>query len=99
MSVAANKVEKKYRNMYIKNELKILSYRYLVNNIKVKKSIRCLLLVEKLIRTIRFSRTRLVNYCILSGNSRWVFKKLHFARNELKKAATLGTLNGFRKVS
>ncbi len=99
MSKASIKKGKKYRNIFVKNELKLLSYNYLVNNINVKKRNRCILLAEKLQKAPRFSRTSLVNYCIKTGTSRWVFKKLHYSRNELKKAASTGTLVGFRKAS
>lgn len=99
MSKASILKGKKYRQIYVKNEIKLLSYNYLVNNINVEKRNRCVLLAEKLKKAPKFSRTRLVNYCIKTGNPRWVFKKLHISRNVLKKAATLGTLVGFRKSS
>lgn len=99
MSKASIKKGKKYRNIFVKNELKLLSYNYLVHNINVEKRNRCLLLAEKLKKAPRFSRTRIVNYCINTGKPRWVFKKLHYSGSELKKAATTGTLLGFRKAS
>jgi len=61
--------EKKYRKIWVYNELHLLSYNYLINSGLVKKNLRCLLLVEKLKKLPRFSRTRLVNYCIISGSS------------------------------
>ena len=99
MSKASIKKGKKYRNIFVKNELKLLSYNYLVNNINIKKSNRCILLFEKLKKAPRFSRTSIVNYCIITGKPRWVFKKLHYSRSALKEAAALGTLMGFRKAS
>ena len=70
MSKASILKGKKYRKIFVKNEIKLLSYNYLVNNINVKKRSRCILLVEKLKKAPRFSKTRLVNYCIKTGNSR-----------------------------
>jgi len=99
MSLCHLKREKYYRKIWIKNEIKLLSYNYLINNSLVNNKIRAVLFVDKLKKAPKFSRTRLVNFCILSGNPRWVFRKLHYSRQELKKAATKGTLVGFRRAS
>lgn len=99
MSLGILDKEKKYRKIWVYNELKLLSLNYLVSSDIVKKRLRCLLLVEKLKKAPRFSRTRLVNYCIISGNPRWVFKKIHYSRQEVKKAVSKRVLMGFRKAS
>ena len=99
MSFGILKKEKKYRNLWIKNELTLLSYNYLVHSAAVQNSLRIALFINKSKKSLRFSRTRLVNYCILSGNPRWVFRKLHYSRQELKKAAIIGILMGIRKLS
>lgn len=99
MAIVHIKRDKILREFFYKNELKILSYNYLINNKMVRKNIRCLLLFEKITKMPRLYKTKIVNYCIITKKPRWVFKKLHYSRQELKKAATTGYLMGFRKAS
>lgn len=91
--------DKVLRKFFYKKEIDLLSYKYLINNKLLKKNIRCLLLTERVVKWPWLYKTKIVNYCIVTKKPRWVFRKLKYSRQELKKACTTGLLIGFRKAS
>lgn len=99
MSLAIRKKNNLYRKFFVNNEIKLLSYKYLINNQKVKKNLRCLILLERLLKMPNLYKTRIVNFCLITHRPGWVFRKLHYSRQALKQAATTGLLNGIRKAS
>ena len=92
------KKNKKYSNIWQKYEIKQLSYKYLLFNKKVKKEIKRILSYYCIKNLPKYFKTHIINYCILSNNSHWVFKRMYFSRQEFKKATTLGTFMGIRKA-
>lgn len=70
MSLAIIKRGKLFRYLFKKNELKNLGYKYIIDNMKVKNKIRCLLFLEKIKKVRNSSRTKIVNFCVLSDNPR-----------------------------
>jgi ribosomal protein S14 len=92
------KKNKEYSKLWQKHELKWLSYKYLLFNKSVKKNIRQLLNYYIVKNMPKYFKSKLVNYCIISENPRWVFKKIYYSRQEFKKAVTKGTFMGIRKA-
>lgn len=92
------KKNKKYSELWRKTELKWLSYKYLLFNKRVPKDVRQIINYYTVKKMPKYFKTRIVNYCIISENPRWVFKKIYYSRQEFKKAATKGTFMGIRKA-
>ena len=92
------KLNLKYSLLWQKKELKLISYKYILNNKRVKKSIRVLMNYFCTKKMPKYFKTRIVNYCIISENPRWVFKKIYYSRQEFKAAVTKGTFMGIKKA-
>jgi len=92
------KKSKLYSEIWRKKEIKQLSYKYLVYNKKVKKELKRILNYFSIKKMPKYFKTRIINYCIISENPRWVFRKIHYSRQEFKKAVTVGTFMGIRKA-
>lgn len=92
------KKNKLYSELWRKKEIKWLSYKYLIYNVQVKKSLKRILNYYSLKKMPKYFKTRIINYCIMSENPRWVFKKIYYSRQEFKKAVTTGTFMGIRKA-
>ena len=92
------KKNKKYSILWQKSEIERLGLRYLLFNKKVKKDLKRILSFYGLKNQNKYYKTRIVNYCIISDNSRWVFKKIYYSRQEFKKAVTKGTFMGIKKA-
>jgi len=92
------KKNKKYSKLWCKSEIKSISYKYILHNKIVKKEIKYLLSYFSVKNMPKYFKTRVTNYCIISDNPRWVFKKIHYSRQEFKNAVTKGTFMGIRKA-
>lgn len=92
------KKNKLYSEIWRKKEIKLLSYKYLIFNKIVNKRIKRLLNYYTVKKMPKYFKTRIVNYCILSENPRWVFRKIYYSRQEFKKAVTTGTFMGVKKA-
>lgn len=92
------KKNKLYSKIWCKNEFKYLSYKYLIFNKQVKKELKRILNYFSMLKMPKYFKTRIINYCIISENPRWVFKKIYYSRQEFKKAVTTGTFMGVRKA-
>ncbi len=93
------KKDKKLRQVALAKELKFLSYKYLLHNPLVEEDMRFLLAYHYTGRFLtKYFKTQIVNYCVVTRNPRWVFKKVHFSRQTFKNAVTTGTFMGIRKA-
>lgn len=92
------KKNKLYSEIWRKKEIKQLGYKYLIFNEKVKKDLRRILNYYSIKKMPKYFKTRIISYCIISENPHWVFRKIHYSRQEFKKAVTRGTFMGIRKA-
>ena len=92
------KKNKKYSNLWQKNEIRQLSFKYLLFNSVVSRDLKKILNFFYLNNFGKYFKTAIVNYCIISKNPRWVFKKIFYSRQEFKKAVTKGTFMGVKKA-
>lgn len=91
--------DKIIRQRAFKAELMIRSYKYLLNNTRVDINKRFALAFIFVAKNIsKYFKTKARNYCIITKNPRWVFRRLHINRHQLKKSMTSGKLMGMRKA-
>jgi ribosomal protein S14 len=91
--------DKVIRQRAFKAEFMVRSYKYLLNNKQVDRNKRFLLSFIFVTKNIsKYFRTKVRNYCVITKNPRWVFRRLHLSRQQLKKSMTKGNLMGMRKA-
>ena len=95
------KLKKDYK---IRKELKRVEkekiiYKALIRNELIPLEIRMGIQEEMIKEIKRISRSRIQNYCIETGRSRGVIKKLGRSRITLKEKGEKGELTGWRRSS
>lgn len=88
--------DNKKRNVYKKTELiqrliKLFNFSFNTNILKF-------LLLEKIFKFKEF-RTRIVNFCVISGRSKGIYRKFKLSRIILRELSGKGYFFGLRKAS
>lgn len=97
----------KYRNLYAKNQKKLILNKFLfisfLNKKKkqknvIKKKILFLFLKSKLYSNLKFkTKTKIVRRCAISNRGRGTFRPYGFSRFFLREFMQFGILPGFKK--
>jgi small subunit ribosomal protein S14 len=91
--------DKKKRKLYLKNELKRLQYKTIINDISISKDIRYDY-IQKLNQLSRNSSpVRIKNRCILTGRGHSVYSFCRLSRIKFRELASQGSLMGVTKSS
>lgn len=94
-----NKRDKKRRLLVAKYEIKRLSLKYIINNLKFNEEAR--LSAQKKLRALptNSSKVRIRNRCVLTGRARGVYKDFKLSRIMFRDLALKGLLPGIKKAS
>ena len=90
--------DKKLR-IHVKNLENIyLAYKYILYNARFAPELRnkVYLLYHNLFQS--FSKTKVTNFCILTGRSRSILRKFRLSRLEFKHLSRVGGLNGVTRA-
>lgn len=87
----------KKRNLFAKKEIEFFQYRILLKNNTIQNIKRFIIQTRLVPLARRCSLTRIKNTCLLTNNSRNVFKYTKSARISTKNLIFLKKLNGFRR--
>jgi ribosomal protein S14 len=95
----------KVRNIYLRNEKKIILQRFLFLNLLNDKKLtsKKLFYIYVLLKNRRLSfnykvRTKIVRRCVISNRSRSNFKKYGLSRFYMRNLIQFGVLPGFKKA-
>lgn len=93
--------DKKIRKNYSINELKIIAYKFLIYNSKLKKNSNFFFNLINLNFFHNFfknnTKTKIHNYCIISGRSRGIVSFFHVSRLTFRELASQGLIPGIKK--
>lgn len=91
--------DKKKRKLYLKNELKRLQYKSIINDCSISKDIRYNY-IQKLNQLSRNSSSvRIKNRCILTGRGHSIYSFCKLSRIKFRELASKGSLMGVIKSS
>lgn len=90
----------KKRKFVLKNELKLILFKYQLSNNNLNKKIK-LLFHYKFLKNFHLdsSKTRLVNVCYKTGRSHWILREFKLSRMSFKENADQGFFNGVKRAS
>lgn len=91
--------DKKNRDKFFRNELKILVYKYgLFGNIeKEHKQFYLYKFIQRF--HLNWSMSRIVNKCLYTGRTRWVIRRYRLSRMMFKNLCDNGKIHGTRRSS
>lgn len=87
----------KKRKYFLKNEIKRIIYKSIIQNLHVKPKIRANVSKKVIkIQTNHFISRQNNNLCLNSGRFKGVLKKTNLCRHELKKFGLVGSLQNIK---
>lgn len=93
--------DKKLRNNFYKNELYVITYKYLISNILLKQNP---LFIFNMINFNYFhsylsnnSKTKMHNYCTITGRARGIIQFFHMSRLTFRELASKGLIAGLKR--
>lgn len=93
--------DKKIRKNYSVNELKIIAYKFLIYNSQLKKNSNFFFNLINLNFFHNFfknnTKTKMHNYCIISGRSRGIVSFFRLSRLTFRELITLGLIPGIKR--
>jgi len=88
------------RNKFLKNEIKRIILKSLIQNLNLKPSVRALALKKNSkIKINHFISRQNNNLCVKSGRFKGVLRLTQMSRHEMKKSALIGSLQNIKVSS
>lgn len=91
--------DKKKRKLYLKNELKRLEYKTIINDISISDEVRYQYIQKLNLLARNSSIVRIKNRCIVTGRGHSIYTFCKLSRIKLRELAAQGHLMGITKSS
>ncbi len=93
--------DKKLRQKYFNNEIYVIAYKFLITNLYLKRNP---LFFFNMINfnffhtyLLQNAKTRIFNYCILTGRARGIINFFHLSRLTFREMASFGLISGVKR--
>lgn len=91
--------DQKRRKLYQKFEEKRYFLNYIINNLKIDKSLRTDAYNQLILFSRNSSKTRVRNRCTLTNRPRAVYKKFKISRLMFRELSLKGEIPGIKKIT